>query len=69
MIPPTRFLLLLWTFLFSGQLVSGQSTAHLPGQLLVSLLPDTDPESLVQRGAAHLTAPVLVEKKVSALLN
>jgi len=69
MIPPTRFLLLLWTFLFSGQLVSGQSTAHLPGQLLVSLLPDTDPESLVQRGAAHLTAPVLVEKKISVLLN
>ncbi len=69
MILRTRFLLLLSIILFTGFLAKGQSPAHLPGQLLVSLLPGTKVENLARRGSTDLGVPFFVQKKVSNLLN
>ena len=68
MMRPLRILLLL-PLLYPGFPLAGQSPAHLPGELLVSLLPDAAPEKLAQRGAAELGAPFFVRDKVATLLN
>ena len=69
MIRQLRFLLLFPVTLFGNCPADAQSLVHLPGQLLVSLVPGSRPEKLVQRGSNHLSAPIFVQKKVATLLN
>ncbi|MEO6038425.1 MAG: S8 family serine peptidase, partial [Saprospiraceae bacterium] len=64
-----RFSLLLVVALFGSCPLDGQAPTHLPGQILVSLLPNTLPEKLAQRSSEELAAPILVREKVAERLH
>lgn len=69
MILQPRFSLLLIVILLGYYSLSGQAPAHLPGQLLVSLLPGTSPEKLVQRSHTELATPLVLKEKIASFLH
>ncbi len=65
----SRFsLLLVFIFLHAGWCFS-QKNGHVPGQILVSLQPEEEPDALVRRMQEDIAVVSKAEKKVSNLLN
>ena len=65
----SRFSLPLFFIFFLSGWCFSQKNAHVPGQVLVSLQPGVEPETLVRRMAEDIAVGSEAEKKVSGLLN
>lgn len=63
------FSLLLFLIFLAPRWCSAQSGAHLPGQILISLRPDVQPDLLLRRMAEDISRTATASKKVSGLLN